>query len=197
MNRNGLLMVMMQPPSVMEEEFNAWYDTEHVPERRALPGFQSGLRFVCIDGYPRYMALYDLDREDVLHSPEYLAISVDRFSPWTRRMTSHMPVYRIAATQIYPGPDATLPTSRLVVMKLAKTDAEPASIIDGLHGIFGNEPVARQIRLFVAQEPTGARYFGMVGLSAPPAKPIDFSRGGSAVQTLQMVNTYVPYDPSA
>lgn len=197
MNRNGLLMVMMQPPAVMEEEFNAWYDTEHVPERRVLPGFQSGLRFVCVDGYPRYMTLYDLDREDVLHSPEYLAISVDRFSPWTKRVTSHMPVYRVAATQIHPGPEATLPTSRLIVMKLAQSDAEPQAVIDGLHRIFDDVSVCRQIRLFAAGEPTGTRYFGLIGLSAPPAAPIDFDRGGAAMRTLQVINTYAPYDPAS
>ena len=33
----GLLLVMMEPPEEMEEEFNEWYDTEHIPEREAVP----------------------------------------------------------------------------------------------------------------------------------------------------------------
>ena len=48
------------PPAEFEEEFNAWYDTEHVPERLGIPGFESGLRYVSADRPRRYLALYDL-----------------------------------------------------------------------------------------------------------------------------------------
>ena len=27
----GFLLVLMQPPPTLEEEFNAWYDDEHIP----------------------------------------------------------------------------------------------------------------------------------------------------------------------
>ena len=53
----GFLLVLMQPPPTLEEEFNAWYDTEHIAERRAVPGFETALRYVCIDGAPRYLAM--------------------------------------------------------------------------------------------------------------------------------------------
>ncbi len=33
---NGLLLTMTEPPPQMEEEFNAWYDTEHLPERLSI-----------------------------------------------------------------------------------------------------------------------------------------------------------------
>src|SRR5215813_11634719 len=56
----GFLLVTMEPPPAFEEEFNAWYDTEHLPERLALPGFETARRFVCISGHPRYLAMYDL-----------------------------------------------------------------------------------------------------------------------------------------
>jgi hypothetical protein len=36
MRARGLLLAMMRPLGDFEAEFNAWYDTEHVPERMAL-----------------------------------------------------------------------------------------------------------------------------------------------------------------
>ena len=34
-----------------EEEFNAWYDTEHLPQLVALPGFIRGRRYACDGGW--------------------------------------------------------------------------------------------------------------------------------------------------
>ena len=75
MANKGFLLVLMQPPPAFEEEFNAWYDTEQVPERLAVPGFETALRFVCLSGHPRYLAIYDLAGPEVLDSPEYLRIA--------------------------------------------------------------------------------------------------------------------------
>jgi hypothetical protein len=44
--RRGLLFTMTEPPAAMEDEFNAWYDSEHLAERRANPGFRSARRRV-------------------------------------------------------------------------------------------------------------------------------------------------------
>jgi hypothetical protein len=38
----GLLAVWMEPPPESEEDFNRWYDEEHLADRISLPGvFQS------------------------------------------------------------------------------------------------------------------------------------------------------------
>lgn len=42
----GFLLVTMEPPPAIEEEFNDWYDTEHVPERAFIRGFESAHRYV-------------------------------------------------------------------------------------------------------------------------------------------------------
>ena len=84
----GFLLVLMQPPPALEEEFNAWYDTEHIPERLSVPGFETALRYVCTDGAPRYLAMYDLACPGVLDSPAYLKVGFDNASPWTKRVTS-------------------------------------------------------------------------------------------------------------
>ena len=76
----GMLMAMMQPPADMEEEFQDWYDTEHIPERAAITGFLSAQRFVCLDGFPKYIAAYDLTHHGVLQEPEYQAVAGTNFS---------------------------------------------------------------------------------------------------------------------
>jgi len=82
---SGLLAVWMQVPSELDEEFNSWYNTEHVPERMAVPGFLTARRYV-VDSTPgHYMAHYDLADLGVLHSEPYASISRNP-TPWTRRI---------------------------------------------------------------------------------------------------------------
>ena len=40
-----------------EEEFNAWYNTEHLPELLTLPGFLDAARYVATRGGPKYLAV--------------------------------------------------------------------------------------------------------------------------------------------
>jgi hypothetical protein len=81
----GLLAVWMQVPSELDEEFNAWYNTEHVPERMAVPGFLTARRYAVAGGPGRYMAHYDLADLGVLHSEPYASISRNP-TAWTRRI---------------------------------------------------------------------------------------------------------------
>ena len=97
----GLLLAMMEPPPAMEEEFQDWYDTEHFPERAECEGFLTASRFVCIDGWPRYLALYDLADTEVLRGPGYAKIAGERYSPWTHRIVSRVwGQYRADAAQV-------------------------------------------------------------------------------------------------
>lgn len=85
-NDRGLLLFMTDVNPALEDEFNRWYEEEHLPERRAVPGFLSARRFRCIEGGPKYLALYDLESPAVLQSPPYLNIVGANKSPWTLRM---------------------------------------------------------------------------------------------------------------
>lgn len=78
------LVVLIDVEEEYEEEFNRWYDTEHFPERMGCPGFLEGHRFVCLEGGPKYAAIYTLESADVLESEAYRAIADD--SPWTARL---------------------------------------------------------------------------------------------------------------
>jgi hypothetical protein len=191
----GLLMVLMQPPPPMEEEFNAWYDTEHLPERIVLPGFHSGARYICVDGYPRYMALYDLENEAVLESDAYMAISGSRFSPWTKRVTSRMPVWRVAATQIFPGAQTTLRSSRLLLVRLKSLDAsDEAGAIRALEDACRASPAVTQLRLFASSDSAGG-HFALIGLEGQPATPLDLNKYEALRGHVDIINTYVPYNP--
>lgn len=53
-------------------EFNRWYNEVHVPAILACPGWTANRRYECIDGEPRFLAIYDLeDQERPFNSPEW------------------------------------------------------------------------------------------------------------------------------
>jgi hypothetical protein len=55
----------------------------------AVPGFISARRFRCVDGSPKYLALYDLESPSVLQSAPYLNVMGPNRSPWTLRMEAN------------------------------------------------------------------------------------------------------------
>ena len=127
MANRGLLLVIMEPPAALQDEFNDWYDTEHFPQRRSLPGFESGSRWVCLEGFPRWLALYDLRSTAALQTPEYLAVSGANSTPWSKRILPRtVGRERIVAEQIAPG-DAVLAgdsvIARLLVVRYPRGEA--------------------------------------------------------------------------
>jgi hypothetical protein len=74
----GLFYVYTEPGSVDEAEFHDWYDHEHGPARLTVPGFGRAYRYRALDGAkPPWLALYELDRPDVIDSPEYQALGAN------------------------------------------------------------------------------------------------------------------------
>ena len=74
----GLFYVYTEPGSADEAEFHDWYDHEHGPARLAVPGFGRACRYRALDGEkPSWLALYELDRPDVIDSPEYKALGAN------------------------------------------------------------------------------------------------------------------------
>jgi hypothetical protein len=85
--QKGLLLVMADIAPEHEDEFNRWYDEEHVPERLSIPGFLSARRFRALEGGPRYLALYELESPDVLQTEAYKRWLGPDETAWTRRMS--------------------------------------------------------------------------------------------------------------
>jgi len=91
-----LFAVAHDVPPEKEDEFNAWYNTEHIPimlER--VPGFVTARRFVAVQPQlpprvsdwlirPKYLTLYDLESEDVLESDIFLKETHSPWSSWVR-----------------------------------------------------------------------------------------------------------------
>ena len=81
----GLLVVMMDSDPTHDDDFNRWYNEEHVPERLACPGFLSARRFVAQPGTePRFLTLYELETPGAVETPEYVH-ALNNPTPWTAR----------------------------------------------------------------------------------------------------------------
>jgi hypothetical protein len=198
-DRRGLLLAMMEPPVAMEEEFQDWYDTEHFPERAGLKEFLTARRFVCVEGWPRYLTLYDLTDVSALHTPDYAKIAGERYSPWTYRIVPRLwGQYRAEGVQIHPG-QALLGdhgnTARLLLCRFRQVQGDVAGTIqDGLRTLFEARPDTAQVRLFEAAQTDGTDYLGLVELrGAASAAMVEAGAFGAAAGYLDMVNVYVAY----
>ena len=96
----GLLLMMTDIDAANEEDFNRWYEEEHLAERMAIPGFINARRFTAIEGGPKYLALYDLESPEVLQSTPYLNITGAGTSSWTRRL---QPKFKNFRRNVYVG----------------------------------------------------------------------------------------------
>src|SRR6266851_3942744 len=100
----GLLIAALDFSNVAEDEFNDWYDLEHLPERQRVPGFLSCQRWLGVENSKHSVATYDLDGLGVLKSPPYLAIGGENLSPWSKRITARCQrPLRFEGDQILPG----------------------------------------------------------------------------------------------
>ncbi|WP_304306786.1 hypothetical protein [Pseudacidovorax intermedius] len=79
-------VVETTPATGWEEEFQRWYDQEHLPGLAQVPGCIRAQRFLNVDGHPASFACYDLEAPDVLGSPAWLAV---RGTAWSDRVRPH------------------------------------------------------------------------------------------------------------
>lgn len=82
------LFVMNDIDSVVESEFNEWYQTEHVRQRMQIPGFLSARRYRALGDSQAYMALYSCTEAAVLDQAQYKEILVEP-TPLTKKMMPH------------------------------------------------------------------------------------------------------------
>ena len=103
----GILIAAMNFSDVAEDEFHDWYDTEHVPERLAVPGFLNAERWIGVHNPKDSVALYDLDTVGVLHSPAYLEVSKIMSNIWWDNIMTGMEHAKLAMMQLAGGPQMT------------------------------------------------------------------------------------------
>ena len=83
----GQLITAMDFSNVAEDEFNDWYDLEHIPERQRVPGFLRCQRWIGAENPKHSVATYDLENVAVLSGAAYRAIGGENLSPWSKRIT--------------------------------------------------------------------------------------------------------------
>jgi hypothetical protein len=82
-NAGGVILVSMNVEPDREEEFNDWYNMEHIPHFNRLPGVIAARRFRATLGNPRYVALYHVETTDIYATPGWMAANE---TPWILRM---------------------------------------------------------------------------------------------------------------
>ena len=69
-----MLVVRAEVAAEVEDAWNHWYNTVHLPEITACPGFLSSRRYVSRRNDGRsYVTVYALERPDALESAEFAA----------------------------------------------------------------------------------------------------------------------------
>ena len=114
-----LFIVGHDIPPAMEEEYNAWYNTEHIPHMLRVPGVLTARRFKFYKEKsssptderttnpkyipnPQYITIYDLESEKVLQSAEFKKEGGTPWTLWMRRW--RISRLRAAYLRIYPEP---------------------------------------------------------------------------------------------
>ncbi len=89
----GLITVRLHTAAKHEDEFNDWYDMEHVPQLTALPGFVRTRRYRCDTADIRYLAWYETTDASVEGGPYFQGI-VSNPTPWSLRIRKHYGEHR-------------------------------------------------------------------------------------------------------
>ena len=169
----GQLIAAMDFSNVSEEEFNDWYDLEHIPERQRVPGFLACQRWIGADNAKHSIAIYDLDTLSVLRSPPYLAIGGVNLSPWSKRVTAKCQrLLRFEGDQILPG-DQTAPEGAGGLLLVGMTPAPEVETAfnawyDTEHvPALARAPGVLSARRFRAQNSSGPKYVALYHLASP------------------------------
>ena len=97
----GALVIWTDIKPEAEEDFNRWYDHQHLEERVGVPGFLNGRRYKAIGDAPaKYLAWYEVESPDVLGSDAYGARQANP-TEWTSRiMPEFLNVTRVPSARI-------------------------------------------------------------------------------------------------
>jgi len=85
MNTKGILAIWNDCAIGHADEYEAWYQSEHLPQRLSVPGFYSGRRYEALTPGPKFFTYYEVENPAVLTSQEYLEV-LENPTPATRRI---------------------------------------------------------------------------------------------------------------
>lgn len=74
-----LFVVFTEPKEGRDDEYNDWYDQQHLLDTLAIDGITAARRYTLAEmqppqsGHPRYLALYEIDVDDINKVPKAIA----------------------------------------------------------------------------------------------------------------------------
>ena len=98
----GIFMVYVDIDAQHVQQFNEWYNKEHLPELLSVPGILSAARYEALKGGPQYLACYELESVAVMQTP---AFTNRPRTPWGQKVSPSVigkNLTRIVGEQIYP-----------------------------------------------------------------------------------------------
>ena len=83
----GMLITSMDVDPADEQDFNLWYDREHLAERVGIEGFLEARRWIAEEAPTKYFCTYSTDRFEALSSPAYKTVLANQ-TDWSKKHIS-------------------------------------------------------------------------------------------------------------
>ena len=80
---SGLMLVFVDVPSEREEEFNEWYNTEHLQELMSVPGILNCARYEAVKSGPKHLAVYEFENAQVIDTDAFKNRPI---TPWAQKV---------------------------------------------------------------------------------------------------------------
>lgn len=97
----GIILVESYPSSHdRDHEYNTWYDEIHLPELVALDGFVSARRLRPVDGEGPYVAIYEIEGDDLQAILDNMIANAGRLHISDALQLDPPPIPRLLATTI-------------------------------------------------------------------------------------------------
>jgi len=136
-NANGMIAVWLHVAESREEEFNAWYETEHVAEVCAIDGVMSGRRYFSAPRMPKYLVFYETRDTQVEPGPGFQRL-LSHQTPWSCRMQEFYGENRVRRNYRRLFAQGTLPAnhegSLFTLTAQADGNIDPAHVAAGAVG---------------------------------------------------------------
>jgi hypothetical protein len=100
---NYQLVVLTNPVAGREDEYNVWYNEQHLHDVLAVPGFVGAQRFAAVDQEAKlshkYLAIYEMETDDLKKTMKQLNAAAGTFA---MLISDAMDVSTISATVFGP-----------------------------------------------------------------------------------------------
>ena len=83
----GMLITWMDIDPTEEQDFNLWYDREHLAERVGIDGFLEARRWIADKAPTKYFCTYSTDTFEALNGPAYKKVLANQ-TDWSKKHIS-------------------------------------------------------------------------------------------------------------